>query len=113
MGFEVLNFTVFLQTVLSAIVAAFALIKFNCRSLYIKLIGLAFLLGFIANACAWLLFWLGFKSFMNVPQTFYDSIIICVISLIFYNALGKRFGKMFLIVTAFYLLFTLANFLFL
>jgi len=113
MSFEILNFTASLQTALSAIVSAFALIKFSSRSLYIKLIGLAFLLSFTANACAFLLFWLGLKSLMNVPQTFYDSIIICVISLIFYNALGKRFGKMFLIVTAFYLLFALVNFLFL
>ena len=113
MSVEILSYTAYFQTVLSAVVAFFALIKFYSREAYIKLIGLAFLLGFLANSCAWLLSWLGLRSFMNVPQTFYDSIIICVISLIFYYALGKRYGKMFFIVTVFYLLFALINFLFL
>lgn len=110
MSLELLNYVSLSQTALSAIVAFLALIQFKSREMYIKLIGLAFLLGFIANSTAFLCLRMGYREYMNIPQTIYDSIIICVFSLIYYHALNKRFGRKYLTISLLTLLFAFVNF---
>ncbi len=97
------------QTVLSAVVAFFALIKFHSRGIYIRLIGLTFLLGFLANATAFILFHVEQGSFLNIVFSIYDLVEECLISLIFYYALNRRYGKWFLIISLCFLVFAITN----
>jgi hypothetical protein len=99
MTLETLSFLAHTQTALSAIVAFLALLKFKSREPYIRLIGLAFLLSFLGNFSALILHSLGLKLYVNIPQSIYQLLIICVISLLFYHALNKRYGQWFLVIT--------------
>jgi hypothetical protein len=112
MTLETLTYIAHTQTALSAIVAFFALIKFNSRDIYIRLIGLAYLLGFLGNISGLLLHSIGLNLYVNIPQSIYQLMIIGVISCLYYQALNKRYGKWFLIIALCSTTFALISLLF-
>jgi hypothetical protein len=113
MTLEILNIFLYTQTALSAVIVFLAFRNFKSRENYVRLIGLVFLLGFLANTTAFILYHSGLRKFINVPQSSYDIAVLCTISLLYYAALQKRYGKWFLLVTACFLIFSLVNFIFL
>jgi hypothetical protein len=113
MTIEFLNIVVYTQTTLSAFVAFFCLIKFKSRKHYVRLIGFVFLLSFVANTVAITLYNCGLGRLVNIPQSAYDIGAIVIITLVFYNALNKRYSRAFLIVALCFLVFSLLNLLFL
>lgn len=80
---------VYVQTALSALIAGLAFWKFTFRSTVVKLVGLAFLVGFISNILAMVMN-LVFRLNPNLPQSIYKIVYFCVIGLIYYHASGKR-----------------------
>jgi hypothetical protein len=98
-----------MQTTLSVVVALLCFYKFRKRNAYIQLIGLVFFISFAANASAYILFDLGFRKSTNIPQSAYDLLVLPLFSLVFYHALGKRFGKVFLIISVVVVAFSLFN----
>lgn len=80
---------VYVQTALSAVIAGLAFWKFTFRSTVVKLVGLAFLVGFISNLLAMVMN-LIFKLNPNLPQSIYIIIYFCIIGLIYYYATGKK-----------------------
>lgn len=94
-------------------IAVLCLYSYRDRKPYVKLIGFVFLLSFVANLSALAFHSYGLKRFSNIPQSVYDIGNLCFISLVFYNALSKRYGTFFLITTVFFLGFSVLNFMFL
>jgi hypothetical protein len=109
MTLETLNILLYTQTALSALIAILSFKNFKDREHYIKLIGLLFLLSFLANTIAFSLYHSAFRKYINIPQSGYDMASLGIISLIFYHATNKRFGKFFLTITVFFLIFSLFN----
>lgn len=101
------------QTTLSGIIAVLCFYRYGTRKQYVRLIGFVFLLSFVANLSALAFHVYGPKRFSNIPQSMYDIGNLCFISLVFYNALSKRYGTFFLITTVFFLGFSVLNFMFL
>jgi hypothetical protein len=110
---EILNFTVYSQTILSALVAILALMKYQSRDIYIKLIGLVFLWGFFANVIAFAFYHIGLRPYVNIPQSIYDFGNIWLISLVYYHALNKRYKHWFVFTTIFFFLFAAFNLIYL
>ena len=113
MTLQTLTCVGYIQTVLSAVVAFLALIRFKSREIYVKLIGLIFLLSFMANVAAYILYYLGLKFYTNIPQSIYEPIMIGVVSILYYQALNKRYSRFFLIVTVCSIAFAVFNLFFL
>lgn len=113
MTLQILNIFLYTQTALSAVIVFLAFKNFKSRDNYVRLIGLVFLLSFLANTTAFILYHSGLRKFVNFPQSGYDIAVLCIISLLYYAALHKRYGKFFLVVTACFLIFSLFNFIFL
>jgi len=78
-----------IQTILSALVAIVSFVKFKSRDIVIRLIGLVFLVSFLANISA-LLFgkfpWL--REFVNIPYVAYLLISFVVLSKVYRMNLG-------------------------
>jgi len=113
MTLEFLNIVVYAQTTLSAFVAFFCLIKFRSRKRYVRLIGFVFLLSFVVNTVAMTLYHCGLGRYINIPQSAYDIAALAMLTLVFHNALNKRYGRAFLIIALCFLAFSLLNLLFL
>lgn len=111
MTLEVLTYIAYIQTALSASVAVIAFIKFKVRPIYIKLIGLAFLIGFVTNVVGLIFLKAHLKTNINIMYSIYDLTIILIISLIFYYALNMRYGRYFLIVNICFWIFAIINLL--
>lgn len=101
---------VYIQTGLSAFIAGFAFWKFNSRDQIVKLIGLAFLLGFLSNSAA-LVMNLIFKLNPNLPQSIYKILIFWVLGAIYYHALGKRNKLIYILLSLAFTVFALINLL--
>lgn len=93
-------------------IAVLCLYRYKGRELYVKLIGLVFLLSCLANLTALAFHSYGLRKFTNIPQSVYDIGSLCIISLIFYNALNKRYRTFFLIATVCFLGFSVMNLIF-
>jgi hypothetical protein len=105
--------TFYLQTTLSGIVAIISFYKFKRREKYIKLIGLSFLFGFLANILSLVIS--NFKSlngFINIPHVLYFVSNFAFLTLAYYYVFGKRGGKWLVAATSIFLPFTLANILY-
>jgi hypothetical protein len=113
MALETLNILLYTQTALSALVALLAFLRFGEREKYVRLIGLTFTLSFIVTLLAFGLYYSSYRRFINIPQSAYDLISFCLITLAFYHALNKRFGTFFLSITVGFLIFALLNLFFL
>jgi ABC-type uncharacterized transport system fused permease/ATPase subunit len=112
MTLDIFLLTFFIQTALSFTVSATSFYQYGRRDQYIKLIGLLFLLSFLANGGAYVMFHVGLRKFTNIPQSAYDFIGLVIVSLVFYTAMNKRFKKFFLTVTFLFLIVALSNSLF-
>ncbi|HET6543265.1 MAG TPA: hypothetical protein VFG46_22415 [Chryseolinea sp.] len=100
------------QTVLSAIVAFGALIRYRSRSFIVKLIGFVFLTSFLANMAAWLMVGTALRIFVN--STYPVSLIITIglYSRIYYDLLHKKNRGWFVLVACVFAVFALVNILF-
>lgn len=91
MSITYLHFVTFLQTLLSAVVACFAFIKFRRRQAITKLIGTAFALGFIANSVSLGMYFSGYGKFNNIAMSLYEVIDITLICAIYNIALHRKY----------------------
>lgn len=101
------------QTVLSAIVALLALIRFRSRSLIVKLIGFVFLTSWLANVVSFTL--IGSKTlriFVNASYPLYLIISLALYSKIYYDILHKRNAGWFVIGASAFAIFALTNLFF-
>lgn len=105
--------SIFLQTALSAFVAILAFYNFSKRKYYIKLIGLTFIIGFIVNTSAWLLFKYSKSSYwINPPQSLYFIINFIIITLIFRDRQDGRLKFFFMIMMSVFMIFSVINLFF-
>jgi hypothetical protein len=103
----------FIQTVLSAVVASLALVKYSSRGLAVRLIGFVFLAGCLANVASWVLVRTGtFRGFTNTPAPIYLIINLCLYSRLYYVEMHRRHGRWFVIVASLFCVFALVNILF-
>jgi hypothetical protein len=101
------------QTVLSAIVAILALIRFRSRSLIVKLIGFVFLASCLANVASFTL--LGSQTlriFVNASYPLYLVISMALYSKIYYEILHKRNPGWFVVAASAFAIFALTNLFF-
>ena len=101
------------QTILSAIVAILALIKFSSRTLIVKLIGFVFLASFLANVASFAL--IGSKTlriFVNASYPVYLIISLALYSRIYYAVLHKKNPGWFVVAAGTFAFFALTNLFF-
>jgi len=101
--------TFFIQTTLSVAVLVLCLYKYKRRPLYIRLMGLVFIVSFLANFGGFALYHLGLGRYTNIPQSAYDPIVLPIISLVFYHALNQRFGRIFFVIAIGFVCFSIVN----
>ena len=102
---------VFIQTALSAIVAITCFYRYKSRDRYVKLIGFAFLIGFLANVIAFAMRPLGLNPFINIPPSIYVVLNFTLITIIYFD-LFKRRGFDWLLIVVPVWLFGITNVLF-
>ena len=100
------------QTVLSAIVAIGALIRYRSRSLIVKLIGFVFLASFSANMASWLMVGTALRIFVNSTYPLSLIITVSLYSRIYYDLLHKKNRGWFVLVACVFAVFALVNILF-
>ena len=100
------------QTVLLAIVAIGALIRYRSRSLIVKLIGFVFLTGFLANMASWLMVGTALRIFVNSTYPISLIITVALYSRIYYDLLHKKNRRWFVLVACVFAVFALVNILF-
>ena len=100
------------QTVLLAIVAIGALIRYRSRSLIVKLIGFVFLTGFLANMASWLMVGTALRIFVNSSYPISLIITVALYSRIYYDLLHKKNRRWFVLIACVFAVFALVNILF-
>jgi hypothetical protein len=91
MTLEQFVLTALVQTILLGLLAILCFIKFRSRSLMVRLIGLIFLLGFLANMCSWLMTRTRiFVEFSNVPSAVCIVISIVLLSHVYIVILFRK-----------------------
>jgi|SRR5688572_8083373 len=100
------------QTVLSAIVAILALIRFRSRSLIVKLIGFVFLASFLANMAAFGMAGTSLRIFINSTYPISLTISLALYSRIYYGLLHKKNPGWFVIAASSFAIFALINLFF-
>jgi hypothetical protein len=101
-----------IQTVLSAIVAVLSWIRFRSRSLTVRLVGLMFLTGCLANVFGLVLLRSGtFRSYQNAAGVVYLIISMVCMSYIYFVILFRK-KKWFILITGILLVFSFINFFF-
>ena len=100
------------QTVLPAIVAIGALIRYRSRSLIVKLIGFVFLTGFLANMASWLMVGTALRIFVNSTYPISLIITVALYSRIYYDLLHKKNRGWFVLIACVFAVFALVNILF-
>ena len=100
------------QTVLLAIVAIGALIRYRSRSLIVKLIGFVFLTGFLANMASWLMVGTALRIFVNSTYPISLIITVALYSRIYYDLLHKKNRGWFVLIACVFAVFALVNILF-
>jgi hypothetical protein len=100
------------QTVLSAIVAIGALVRYRSRSLIVRLIGFVFLTSFLANMASWLMVGTSLRIFVNSTYPISLIITVALYSWIYYDLLHKKNRGWFALMAFAFAVFALANILF-
>jgi hypothetical protein len=112
MTIQIYLYSAIAQTVLSAIVAIGALIRYRSRSLIVKLIGFVFLASFLANMASWLMVGTDLRIFVNTTYPISLIITIALYSRIYYDLLHKKNSGLFVLVACAFAVFALVNILF-
>jgi hypothetical protein len=110
MTLEVYFLTLKAQTILSALVAVMTIIAFRRRQIEVKLIGLTFCVSFLTDLLLYILPLRGKQ--VNIPSSIYNMIAFVTLSVLYDTALRGRYRKQFAVIGVLYLLFALANLLF-
>jgi hypothetical protein len=100
------------QTVLSAIVAIGALIRYRSRSLIVRLIGFVFLASFLANVASWLMVGTALRIFVNSTYPISLIVTVALYSRIYYVLLHKKNRGWFVLIAGIFAFFALINILF-
>ena len=112
MTIQVYLYLTIAQTVLLAVVAIGALIRYRSRSLIVKLIGFVFLTGFLANMASWLMVGTALRIFVNSTYPISLIITVALYSRIYYELLHKKNRGLFVLVACVFAVFALVNILF-
>lgn len=112
MTIQVYLYLTIAQTVLLAVVAIGALIRYRSRSLIVKLIGFVFLTGFLANMASWLMVGTALRIFVNSTYPISLIITVALYSRIYYELLHKKNRGWFVLVACVFAVFALVNILF-
>lgn len=101
-----------IQTVLSALITILSWIGFKSRSLTVRLVGLMFLVGCLANVFTYVLIRSAtLRSYQNATGEVYLIIsMICLLYIYFVILFGKK--EWFILITGILLVFSLINFFF-
>jgi hypothetical protein len=100
------------QTVLSAIVAIAALIRYRSRSLIVKLIGFVFLASFLANMASWIIVRTPLRIFINISYPISLIVTVGLYSRIYYDLLHKKNRGWFVLIVGVFAVFAIVNILF-
>src|SRR5688572_11526031 len=101
------------QTILSAVVAILSLIKFQSRSLTVRLIGFIFLASCVANIASWFFVKSSVtRDFVNTTYPVYLMISLALYSRIYFEILHKKNARLFVMTTAVFSIFALINLFF-
>lgn len=109
MSIETYIFIVYLQTVLSGLIAVIALYKYKQRNHVIRLIGILYALSFICNVTS-----LSFRNtkligFINIPGAIFDIAFVIICAIIFNYAFKKKYQLIFISVITLFLIGALLN----
>jgi hypothetical protein len=102
----VLKVVFFTDSALIAFVAAITLFHYKKQALLIKLLGLIYLAGFVANACAYIILKARGGLLVNLPASLYDFVFVAIVSVLYYVETGKRYKSYFVSVV---IIFTIAG----
>jgi hypothetical protein len=99
----------YIQTFFSALVAGLAFYKSKRKKPYIKVIGLLFLVGFLANSISQVFYLLNFDAWLiNLPSNLYDVMGLVLVCCIYYYPL-KRSKKLIIGLCSISVIFFLVN----
>jgi hypothetical protein len=113
MSLETYVFIVYLQTVLSGLVAVIALYKFKQRNHVVRLIGMIYALSFACNVTSLSFMNTKLISYINIPGAIFDIAFVVIITIIFNYAFKKRYQLIFISVITLFLVGALLNLIFL
>lgn len=104
-------YILYLQTFLSGLIALLALYKFKQRDFVIKLIGILYLLSFICNITAYII-WKTWNDWINFPGSIYDIGFVVICAIIFNHVFERKYERTFLVLIVTYLSGALVNLIF-
>jgi hypothetical protein len=84
-----------IQTFLSGLIALMSFYRWRQRTRIIKLVGMLFAISFVFNFGAMFILRRFFPGYINIAGSVYDLIFVPVLTLIFNEALNRRYYKLF------------------
>lgn len=84
-----------IQTFLSGLIALISFYKWNQRTRIVKLVGMLFAISFVFNFSAVFIIRKFLPQYMNIPGSIYDLTLVPMLTLIFNEALNRRYYKLF------------------
>ncbi|HEY0652386.1 MAG TPA: hypothetical protein VGD65_04620 [Chryseosolibacter sp.] len=102
-------FIVYVQTFLSGLIAAAALYKYKQRDFVIRLIGILYLLSFICNVAAFIIWKSPWRHLLNVPGSIYDLGFVIICAIIFNHVFDNKYKHLFILVIVIYLIGSFLN----
>jgi hypothetical protein len=90
MSIETYIFIVYLQTVLSGLVAVIALYKYKQRNHVVRLIGLLYALSFVCNVTSLSFRNTKFIGYINIPGAIFDIAFVVICAIIFNLAFKRK-----------------------
>jgi hypothetical protein len=109
MSIETYVFIIYLQTVLSGLLAVIALYKYQQRNHVIKLIGILYAISFVCNVISLTIRKTQWNEFINIPGSVFDITFVIICAAIFNHVFKKKYQIAFISVIALFLIGAILN----
>jgi hypothetical protein len=111
MSIETFVFIIYLQTVLSGLMAVIALYKYQQRNHVVRLIGLLYAISFVCNVMSMTLRQTRWSEFINIPGSIFDITFVVICAVIYNYVFKKKYQAVFIAVIALFLVGAVLNLL--
>jgi hypothetical protein len=98
-----------IQTFLSGLIVVLSFYKWSQRTRLVRLIGMLFAISFICNFSAVFIFRRFFLEYVNIPGSVYDLTLVPMLTLIFNEALRKKYSVLFNIIAIVFVIGAMIN----